>query len=755
MEKTLIMKIKLIGLVLLTLSCMNSHAAYFQDPDAMTKQAIVNCNCKPPAKELKLQFKSNGQLLSVPPEIITQGQNISAGIILDDGFWLPRINNVISSWIKILENLNNFSSLNPVVKYGLTSAEINPVKEEYAEQLYFYVENLPTTIISTEQKEYYKTKIKLLGITIGNSAPATPNYAPKIQDLIMPNISISYRFFDLNGLLINTDGSTGEIKSPEKRNFCPCGNDIFATLYRSSMVTIPDGCQEMRYELRIDQNQNIATMAWGKNSKFPDIYKTILSDIKKAFTDDLLQSVAKINVDLKKLQKNPKDKSVDLKLLRNSIDDKLKIVDPIYNQLKIKDPIRTSWLLSWQWLTGGIVTINPFDLTTTIIGTTSGKTSLIDKSRYEIFDNMLNKGVIKLNNTMGLDTTIRTMAALKASIATDAALTTNEPKLSDRLLYSGLLKCSPKTTGNLYMRHLDLTANYMVMGTKPLKEINELERMYILIENKPVPLKLSITLTTDIPTNDNSAFTINTGGLADEGTKKMNQNIDLPTLMADAERLIKYVGAIKNLSTLPTVPLFFEKDQTPDLMTQNLEHNYLVDLPTVATYSIKTPNPDDTEKEVAKGTYRINKLYRFRFKAGVIYSALRKKDYTQNTGTGQFTLDDPQSGIDGTFGVQVYLGEKQDLRSEQIKIRPFFYTGFSMKKISENFYFGIGSEPIGGLAFALNAHLGKHEGLIGTAGQPTGIRQTWGLGIGGSIMIDAALFIKIFSFGSHKTLLGF
>ena len=137
-----------------------------------------------------------------------------------------------------------------------------------------------------------------------------------------------------------------------------------------------------------------------------------------------------------------------------------------------------------------------------------------------------------------------------------------------------------------------------------------------------------------------------------------------------------------------------------------------------------------------------------------MYSLLRKQDFTE-VSAGNYTLDDPASGIDGTFGIQYYF-HKQDIRSRETKARLFVYVGLSMKKITENFYLGVGTELMSGLALTLNAHLGKREALTGDNSFPTGIKTTWGVGFAPGILIDFSLFNQLFTFGNtNKSLISF
>lgn len=198
----------------------------------------------------------------------------------------------------------------------------------------------------------------------------------------------------------------------------------------------------------------------------------------------------------------------------------------------------------------------------------------------------------------------------------------------------------------------------------------------------------------------------------------------------------------------------YGQDQTPDLVTHNVVHDYLYQAPVTAKYSIKQVNADNTEKELVNGTYRINKLYRFRLKAGLVYNFLRKTDFTE-TASNKYTVDNSHFGIDGTFGVQSFF-KPQDIRSERVGMRPYVYVGLSMKKISENFYVGLGLEPFNGITLGINGHIGKREALVGNSNTAATIKSTWGFGLAPTILVDPSLFVRLFTFNStNRSLINF
>ena len=416
----------------------------------------------------------------------------------------------------------------------------------------------------------------------------------------------------------------------------------------------------------------------------------------------------------------------------------------------------------WLWLTNGVPRINPFAFSQQNLVGSQGAVKLTDeeKARFLLFDNLVSKGALQLNTLEGVDVILNQLAMIKARMDAEAKAGGKEEHYYDTYLYQGLLTSSPGDSP-LYMRHLDAKNDYLIMHVQPLEEITEKERLYILAENKSTSNPLSITFATTAITEDltylEMEVPITQESLTGEGRTTTGADAKLEARVAAFLELVsslsQNVAALRTLTNAPALPLFFEYDKTPAFATEVLEHNFLYDAPATASYTVKTLNADNTEKEVHKGSYRINKLYRWRFKAGVLYSHFRKDDYTE-TGDNQFTLDDPRYGIDGTFGIQTYF-RKQDIRSSKVDwTRYYLYTGLSMRHIRENFYVGLGTEPINGLALGVNLHVGNREVLTGPEGVPTSIRQSWGVGVAGAVLIDAALFVKLFSFGSARSHLG-
>ena len=128
------------------------------------------------------------------------------------------------------------------------------------------------------------------------------------------------------------------------------------------------------------------------------------------------------------------------------------------------------------------------------------------KALYQIFDNMVTKGAIKISDLGTIDSKFKNIPKIKAALDAEVAKPSEKPAAADRLLYQGILKQSIND-GILYMRHLDALNNYLIMGNNPAKEITEHDRMFILVENRTSQQKLTITFATTPITSEDTYFT--------------------------------------------------------------------------------------------------------------------------------------------------------------------------------------------------------------------------------------------------------
>lgn len=715
-----------------------------------------------------LEFKSNGILSSYPPERIIAGQNtISARIELEQTYLMDRTNSVISNWITTAENLKNYTTKNEYLNYGISQEDFLPLQQEIKYQLETYIDI--SGFISEEQKQYYKNKMKLILPDV--TARNTNQYIPPINDLIDPLYSIEFQYFNSEGLRINKNGDLySQIEETSEYFTLPKGANKNALFYRTeSAFNIPNNCYEIKYNLRLENSLSKQTIAWSKDKNFSDTIVHKIDQVSKNLDYEFMARYKKLYEAASKIREGlatTTDPKIPVELI-NQAEELETIIKETLNILNTLKPKEQEWILKWLWLTEGVPMINPFSFQQKkLFPEAENKLSEEETAHYQIFESMLNKGSFQVDNISHIDSALKNLPKIKAKLNAEAKAKTNEAQLYNHYLYQGLLKTTPADSNSVFMRHLNAQNDYLIMNIKPKKEINEEERMYIFAENKKINENLNIAFVTTLITDDNSGFGVDI--LSQIPDSKAYKNVPLANdtdeqFRVSSDSIKKFLNLVDiltaKLNTLrslhkpPVLPFFFEYDKTPDFLTEVLKHDFLYDAPATANYSVKKVATDTTV--LHQGNYRINKLYKWRFKAGVIYSRFEKRDFTE-TGTNRYTLDDPSFGIDGTFGIQTYF-KKQDIRSKEIsweKLRAYWYVGLSMRNITENLYVGLGIEPVSGIALGINSHIGKREILTGAEGVPTAIRQTWGIDLGASVLIDAALFIKLFNFGSNSTLLG-
>ena len=724
-----------------------------------------------------LEFNTDGRLVSNPPEHMIQNQTISARVNIEQEFWMNRKHEAIKNYITALENLNDLKeklgdpSKKPVIYFGVT---IPKVKELMAELAYRITSYVASSDLDNSYKSYYKNKVQSIVYQV---VEVNTTYFPVIADFVVAKFTIKYKFYDQNGNRIDDKGKLFCCEESEPEVLKPCCSTVAGGggYYLSIPKTIPPKTFEVKYDLRLKNpiNEMLLTSA---NNEFPTALRKLLAQVKGTITPKYESAVSKIKGDTARLKLTKYPSSINTggkpdqgKIAqRKKADDDIAEVDRRLAELEApidalitalnSNNANTEWLLKWQWLTFGSLEISPVASIREALfpdQVDPKKLSDQDKAKYQIFEMMVNKEAFQIDKMDEIESKLSKLSEIKAAIDQEAKKKTDTP-YSDVFLYNGLLKTSPSDS-SIFMRHHDVLTDFLVMGINPRKEVNERQRLFVLLENKTPDQKFQINITaaqitSDLPEFDTQlALSMENADKARPVIKYSEKNVKI--ICDRYKELLKNIKALKALSKPPVLPSILPVDPTPSYLTDVLEHNYFFEAPVNVNYSIKAIAADNTEKEVKQSTYRINKLYRFRFKAGLVYSFLKENDYTF-TAPNQYTLSNPTYGIDGTFGVQVFF-PRRDIRKNNIWT-PYAFAGLSMRKVTENFYLGAGVEPLSGLAIGAVAHIGKREGLVGQNGIPTDITTTWGVHVGVTVLVDWVLFTKLFGFGNqNKALFGF
>jgi len=306
--------------------------------------------------------------------------------------------------------------------------------------------------------------------------------------------------------------------------------------------------------------------------------------------------------------------------------------------------------------------------------------------------------------------------------------------LNEGILYNNKKrKVVNKKNIQYIMRHHNAEDGFRVMGDTYLTEVAENQRMKILVHNKKPSINLSLA--------------VHRGTAKEQGFSFLDQEIPKIEDLTEADKkeikdFIRYYNILSPFSNGPISNFEAPEDKaTANYVTKLLDHEWYEDS-TLIRYNIKEKDKDNP---IHRNGYRVNKLYRIRWKAGAIYSWLERKEY--DISDGSVTQDINTHGLDATFGIQFFF-TKQDVRSPKLAFRPFLYTGFSLSKSPiQNWYIGAGIEPLNGLALMGGLHLGEGERLVVNELNKITVEDKLVSGPFVSIGVDLNIFKRIFSFG--------
>jgi hypothetical protein len=254
------------------------------------------------------------------------------------------------------------------------------------------------------------------------------------------------------------------------------------------------------------------------------------------------------------------------------------------------------------------------------------------------------------------------------------------------------------------MQHHDAKNNFVVMGT-PIDEIPESDRVVVLVENADAAAQFKLSQTITAITADRTKLTDELS-LSKASANPPSGFLGKAAIMQTQYDLLKAIVSIAETQLTGTqIPPRFSKDETPTFVTKVVPHDVPGPAPAKVDYSIKKVE-GTTETEVAKQSYRVNRLYRVRFRTGLMYSTLRTtevKDGKENTS---------QYGVDAVFGIQTYF-VRRDIRHLNHNTFSLF-TGLTVRDATHNLLVGPGWEPVSGVTLTAGIHVGRSQKLKGT-----------------------------------------
>ncbi|OCX54291.1 hypothetical protein BEL04_08515 [Mucilaginibacter sp. PPCGB 2223] len=295
--------------------------------------------------------------------------------------------------------------------------------------------------------------------------------------------------------------------------------------------------------------------------------------------------------------------------------------------------------------------------------------------------------------------------------------------LSDSLFYDGYLNISQYTDkfshpGYHYMRHHDALNDYRHFDITQQLEINEAQFLEAVAENQDPSKKIVIKYTFASAGSDVDFIGTQTSLAlaAAPPHKKLDDIYNAYKRISDL--YIPYGNGVINLPLLPMI------DQTPNYITKVNVPPDPDKAPQIGSYVFQdSVSAKNLTTQGVAFKFRINKLYNFRFKAGIAYSHLSRRTYSINPATNTATFTTNYVGMGPDFGVQIFT-RRIDIQRKDIfpdGAAPFFYVGYLYNDAPiNNFLLGGGWEIVSGFAIMGGVHLGKSQSLF--TGQ--GVLQT-------------------------------
>lgn len=261
--------------------------------------------------------------------------------------------------------------------------------------------------------------------------------------------------------------------------------------------------------------------------------------------------------------------------------------------------------------------------------------------------------------------------------------------------------------------HIDASEKQF-MNKKPVKEINELTVLDIFVHNDKAATdyvfqysfaKISKDIT---PFEEELTF----------DASHLVSGSDDPKVFLQYYTLLKIYREVAVSQFTKNPPLSLPRSEKTLFRTNEVNAKIkprdVMEVPGKVTYTVL--NPINNKDTIAQGRYRINKLYRFRYKIGPSYSWLTQRDYTLNEDQ-TYTLDEKKAGFQTVFGLQYYF-LRNDIRQPDYGWRhSFAFLGMNIgPDIIENLYVGVGYEIVDGMSITAGVHFGMSEKLYSRNG---------------------------------------
>jgi hypothetical protein len=705
-------------------------------------------------------FEGGGSMTGQPPGTVATGQPVKFAVIADEEVEASQLSDVVSTLTGSIEGINETleERLEPeFLTLGIKKTRLEEIRNSYCRSALSLVATLPA---SAERDEFERRL---------DEACVAPANAP--MNGLIPSFATGAASYHI--VVTCRDRGTTRITLEQANNNPNAGYVEF--------VDNAD-CAERAFELRLQKAIAGAVDDWSTAYPMPQATRLATATARASYktSKSALQAQLENNKKLRECLNKAKEE-IDKKLRPNmTTAEELALLkehamaitsctgtmtlEHAYTALlaartglvganttlkTIFDPLATTasgWVERWLWLTGGRPTLHPLAADT--IGPLkrqlkADKEELAKlEAQVATLDKLTAAGV-KIDNPANLIDAVATLGVTRArrDELTEHIADLNKKiagaesaRLRDTFLYDGTYFVTTNKLSPVRMQHHDALQQYVVMG-KQLDEVPENERVVVVAENADPSsiLKLVQTVTpiaTDrtkfldelrLTAGQAAAVTLppDLGNLTDE--EKQQAVVDAAASVAtEYDSLARGVAFADLEITSPPALVRFVADNSPTRMTRAIPQNAPRVAPADIAYTI-TEKVGTEDKPVGTGGYRRNRLYRVRFKTGLLYSTLEKTNIATDATTKERTEEISQHGVDALFGVATYIGKRRDPR----KIDSFsngawsLLTAMTVRDPTENLLVGLGYEPYGGVTLTIGGHIGRSERIRNEPGHPS------------------------------------
>lgn len=740
---------------------------------------LINVNNVYSQKEINFSYK--GHLISSPPVELKTEEDLKFVIYFDESFRGNHITKILDRYFETYDGVRKLID-SEGGKLKLDDIKLKIILKELVFEINSILKNFPKTSFKN-WNTYDEKRVKK-----GIDPKETPNagytfqYVPLHSEFLNKKFVIQINEFNNENILLKAPKEIPINLIEDNFNIANDAQDTKKVqsidwnlpFKKGDKTThkIHESCSKIIYELR-EVNPYYDYINKLNFQSFNAAIKNLIADQKfkdsKKYIKDYKDWKTKF-VDV-----NGKLKLAELRTQIAAIDIHNKAIN--FNSVISNNVTLKEWILNGLWLTNGTPKLHPISLHLEKRDLQEQKKKL-EKLNALIgeYDRLLNNDALGIIDFDGMKDYNKSISALrleqknlqkKVNVADKKYKQKQFYSRYDALLYHGELFISG--TVKYVMHHHDARNGYLIWPRARLKEIPEDNNLLVLVENEKVNTKLDVNLTvTEINsdlsqlsedaqlsvaegdylfvTNDNQSSTENEGELS-KAKKDFSSDPNKDKLI---EFLAKYYKLISQINIYPKASTYLfqipkKESKKPNLISKPIPHEKPVTAPAKIEYTI-SQNTGSEPKELWKGEYRNNRLYKVRLKAGFIYSQFERSDFTINTDSlGVVSVDTTQTrhGVDGTFGIQYYPWKRDIRKSGQWE--PVLYLGFSMREPLKNLYTGVGVEPISGLTLMGGLHLSETEAIKIKEGVPIGTEPKWKVNnVFFSVLVDVVFFKNLF-----------